>query len=112
MHIDLKRHQTGVNSRCENVVCRKLLERTDNSIKVVNDVLVRLVVRTVARHIKSLSQKSRQYEQRTSITPTYRSARRVLAELRLDHRPSSTACRPDHTASPRVPIMRRSGSPG
>lgn len=112
MHLDLKRHQTGVNSRCEDVVCRKLLERTDNSIKVVNDVLVRLVVRAVARHIKGLSQESRQGEQRTSITPTYRSARRVLAKLRLNHRLSSTACRPDRTAPPRVPIVRHSGSPG
>jgi hypothetical protein len=94
-----------VDSRCKDVVCRKLLERTDHSIKEVNDVLVRLVVRTVARHIKGLSQEPRHYL-------TYGSARRVFAELRLDHRPLSTACRPDRTASPRVSRMRRLGSLG
>jgi len=68
MHVNSKQHQTGVNSRCEDVICRELLERTDYRIKEVNDVLVRLVVRTVASHIKGLSQEPRQGQQRTSIT--------------------------------------------
>ena len=101
-----------MTSRCEDLVGRELRVRTNRSIEEVNDVLVRLLVRTVASHIKGLSQELCQGEHRTSITSTYGSARRVLAELRLDLPLSSTAYRPDRTASPRVSRITRLWSPG
>jgi hypothetical protein len=56
--------------------------------------------------------RSTPHQRSVTRTPTYGRARRVFVELRLDHRPSSTACRPDRTASHRVPRMRRLGSLG
>jgi hypothetical protein len=109
MLVALKRHQTGGNSRCEDVICPELPERADHGIKEVNDILVRLVVRSVAGNINC---HRRTLEQRLRNTLTHRSASRVLAELKLDRTPSSTACRPDCTASPRVPKMHHSMSPG
>jgi hypothetical protein len=59
MLVALKQYQTGAHSQCEDIICRELLERADHGIKKVNDVLVRLVVRSVAGYIKRLSQKNR-----------------------------------------------------
>ncbi len=44
MCVGLKRHQTGANSQCEDVVSRELLECVDHGIKEANDILVWLVM--------------------------------------------------------------------
>lgn len=79
---------------------RELLERVDHGIKEVNDVSVRLVARSVAGDIKHLSRNSQGDQWLRNMV--HRSVRRVLAQLRLDLMASSTAHRPDRTASPRA----------
>lgn len=100
MLVGLKRHlrREGADSRWKYVISRELLERVDHGTKGVNDILARLVARSVAGVCH------RTLSERTLATAEkhHRSVRRVLAQLRLDLIASSTAHRPDRTASPRA----------
>lgn len=82
---------------------RELLERLDHGLKEVNDVLARLVARSVAGDIKRLSPNSLRVTNGRETSRVYKSVHRVLAQLRLDLIASSTAHHHlDRTASPRA----------